>query len=283
VKRFPTRILLATDGSENVSQPTRAAVDIARRSEAELHVVHVWHDVHTPHEHAFVRKELHQQGRETLAEELKRIEELGGTVLRSHLREGRTTDEVVKIGDELEADLLVVGNRGHRGLRRMLLGSHSDGIVHHAHRPVLVVRCNENVWPPARIVVGDDFSEDARKGTTLAANLAKLFGARMLLLHADPRLEQVSDETTRQAEEKLEGRADELEDFLDERPHTRVVAYDPVEALVQAAQEDEGPALVAVGSRGLGLVQRVRLGSVSTKVIRAELELVLVSPQVRDR
>ena len=103
MNRFPTKILLATDGSENASQAAEAAVDLARRSGSELHVVHVWH---------------------------------------------------------------------------VLLGSHSEGIVHHSHRPVLVVRHGENVWPPARIVASDDFSEDARKAAELAASIGKLFGAR---------------------------------------------------------------------------------------------------------
>lgn len=283
MKDFPTRILLATDGSEEATQPTEAAVDIARRSGAELHLVHVWHDVHTPHGHAFVKRELHQQGREILDGELKRIGEVGGIGPRAHLREGRTIDEVVATGDEIDADLIVVGSRGHGGLRRMLLGSHSDGIVHCSHRPVLVVRCKENVWPPARVVAGDDFSEDARRGTTLAAKLAKLFSARMLLLHADPRPGQDSGGTARQAEEKLEGRAVELEGILGERPQTRMVAGDPAEVLVREAREDEGPTLVTVGSRGLRLVERVRLGSISTRVIRAGLDLVLVSPHVGER
>jgi nucleotide-binding universal stress UspA family protein len=161
----------------------------------------------------------------------------------------------------------------------MLVGSHSEDIVHHAHRPVLVVRRGEDVWPPARIVVGDDFSEDARKAAELAANLGKLFGARMLLLHAVPRLPQASGEVVNA---KLEDRAGELEGFLQQRPQTRIVAGDPAEILIEGAQEGEEPTLVAVGSRGLGPVGRLRLGSVSTKVIRAGLGAVLVYPPVGD-
>jgi nucleotide-binding universal stress UspA family protein len=277
MNRFPKKILLATDGSENTAQAIKAAVDIARRRGSEIHLIHVWHDVHTPHAHAFVRSELRQQGREILDKEVKMIEEQGGTVTRSHLREGRTFEEVIKLGDKLEADLLLVGSRGHRGLRRMLVGSNSEDIVHHAHRPVLVVRRGEDVWPPARIVVGDDFSEDARKAAELAANLGKHFGARMLLLHAVPRLPQASGEADNA---KLEDRGGELEDILQQRPQTRIVAGDSAEVLVEAAQEDEGPTLVAVGSRGLGPVGRLRLGSVSTKVIRAGLGAVLVYPPV---
>ena len=277
MNRFPKKILLATDGSENTAQATKAAVDIARRRASEIHLIHVWHDVHTPHAHAFVRSEFRRQGREILDNEVKRIEEQGGTVTRSHLREGRTFEEVIKLGDKLEADLLLVGSRGHRGLRRMLVGSNSEDIVHHAHRPVLVVRRGEDVWPPARIVVGDDLSEDARKAGELAANLGKLFGARMLLLHAVPRLQQASGKAV---EAKLEDRAGELEDIFQQRPRTRFLAGDTAEVLIEAAQEGEEPTLVAVGSRGLGPVGRLRLGSVSTKVIRAALGAVLVYPPV---
>lgn len=281
MNRFPTKILLATDGTQSTAPATEAAVDISRESTSELHVVHVWHDVHSVRAQAWVKRELRRQGRESLDEQVERIEAEGGAVTRAHLRGGRTIDEIIKLGDELEADLLVVGSRGLRGVRRMLLGSHSDAIVHRAHRPVLVVRAGEDVWPPARIVAGDDFSEDARSVAERAATLGKIFGARMLLLHASPHLGQGSEGAARQAEGKLEERAEELEGILQERPQIRVVAGDPAQTLIEATREDSGPTLVAVGSRGLGLGQRVRLGSVSTRVIRAGLEAVLVSPHVR--
>ena len=280
MESFPTTLVLATDGSENTAQATRAAVDIARRMGSKIHLVHVWHDVHTSYAHAFVRGELRRQGRETLDEDVKRIQEKGGTVTRSHLREGRTFEEAIRVSEETVADLLIVGSRGHSGLRRMLLGSNSEDIVHHAHRPVLVVRSGENVWPPTRVIAGDDFSEDARKAATLAANLGNIFGAQMLLIHAVPKLPQASGGA---AEAKLEDRADELEDLMPQRPKTRVVAGDPAEVLLEAAQEGERPTLVAVGSRGLGPVGRLRLGSVSTRVIRAGPGAVLVYPPAGER
>ena len=277
MNRFPTKILLATDGSEATERATEAAVDLSTKSGSELHVVHVWHDVPGPYRHGFVKRELRRQGQEILDEQVRKIEDAGRTVTKAHLRGGRTTDEVIKLGDELEAGLLVVGSRGLRGMRRILIGSHSEDIVHHAHRAVLVVPGRENVWPPARIVAGDDFSEDAKKAAELAAALGKLFGARMLLLHA------VSQASGEAVEGKLEDRAGELEDILEELPQTRVAPGDPAEVLIEAEREGEGPTLVAVGSRGLGLEERVGLGGVSTKVIRAGLGAVLVYPHVGER
>ena len=276
MRYFLTKVLLATDGSEEVEPATEAAVDLARMGGSELHVTHVWHDVPGPYRHGFVKRELHRQGQETLDEQVKKIEQGGGEVAGAHLRGGRTTEQVIGLVDELDAGLLVLGSRGLQGLRRILIGSHSEDIVHHARRPVLVVRCGEDVWPPNRVVVGDDLSADARQAGELAASVAKLLGARMLLLHAGP--PQGSGEAGPRSEEKLEERAGELEAVLGERPQTRVVEGDPAEALIESAREGDRPTLVAVGSRGLGVVERVRMGSVSTKVIRAALEAILVHP-----
>lgn len=176
-------------------------------------------------------------------------------------------------------------------MKRILMGSVSEGIVHHVRRPVLVMRGGENTWPPARVVVADDSSEDAKKAGELAVNIGKLFGARAQLVRVHPkRLEGAQADGTpesrevseplRQAEVDLEARADGLEGILGSRPQTefRTSEGDPAVAILEAAQEGDEPTLIAVGSRGLGMIQRVRLGSVSTKIVRAAPGPVLVYP-----
>jgi nucleotide-binding universal stress UspA family protein len=280
---FPTKILLATDGSPDAVQAAEAAVDLADRSGSELHVVHVWQDVPTPYAHAFVKRELERQGQEILEEQVRKIGADGGAVAEAHLKMGRTSDEVIELGEELGAGLIVVGSRGLGPVERVLLGSRSEEIVHHARVPVLVLRRRENVWPPARVVIGDDFSEDARKAGELGAGIANLYGADALLLYVSPYLLEESpgpeaDYVLRRAEERLEERAGSLELILGRRPGTRMAAGDPAEAVLEAAREGGEPALVAVGSRGLGMVGRVRLGSVSTKIVTAALGPVVVFP-----
>ncbi len=273
---FPDKILLATDGSEDAALAARAAVALSAKTGSELHVVHVWHDIPTPHYHSFVRDELEREAREVLGKQVKLIEDAGGVVAKAHLRMGRTIDEILDLGEEIEVGLLIVGSRGLGSMKRILLGSVSEGIVHHTRHPVLVMRGGENAWPPARIIVGDDSSEDARKAGELAASIGKLFGAPSLLVRVYPK--PLDDNMLLQAERDLEDRADRLEGILGRPPQIRINATtsDPAIAILETAEEEEVPTLITVGSRGIGAIGRVRLGSVSTKVVRAARGPVLM-------
>jgi nucleotide-binding universal stress UspA family protein len=289
---FPTKILLATDGSEDAVQATEAASDLAGKSGSELHVVHVWHDVPGPYRRAFVKRELRRQGQEILDQQVQKIESAGGTVTQAHLRAGRTSNEVIELSEELGVGLLVVGSRGMGTVRRILIGSHSEEIVHHSHVPVLVVRRGHSAWPPSRVIIGEDFSDDAKKAGELAASIAGLYGAELILIYAHPDLPEVPPGEARDTavqelgdirqrdEEKLESRADELKELAGSRPEVRVSDDYPASVILRATQETPPP-LAAVGSRGLAGLTRTRLGSVSTKVVTAAPGPVLVVPHVQ--
>jgi nucleotide-binding universal stress UspA family protein len=286
---LPQRILLPTDGSEDATRATEAASDLASRSGAELHVVHVWHDVRG-FAHDFVKRELRRQGQEILDEQVEKIRAFGGEVTKAYLRRGRTSNEVIALSKEIDADLLVVGSRGLGTVRRILMGSQSEEIVHHAQVPVIVLTGAEDFWPPARIIIGEDFSDDARKAGELAAAISKLYGAEGLLVYSHPDLPEVPPGEARSAVQNLtemrerdksmlEERASELEEILGRRPEIRISGGYPANVLLEASQEVQ-PSLVAVGSRGLAGLIRTRLGSVSTKVVTAARAPVLVYPHV---
>src|SRR5215204_33014 len=286
---LPERILLPTDGSEDAVRAAEAASDLAKKSGAELHVVHVWHDIRG-FAHDFVKRELRRQGQEILDEQVERIKASGGEVAKAHLRQGRTANEVIALCEEIDAGLLVVGSRGLGTVQRILMGSQSEEIVHRAQVPVLVLTDAENFWPPARIVVGEDFSDDARKAGELAAGIGKLYDAEGLLVYSHPDLLEVPPGEARSAVQNLtemrerdvsmlEERATELEKLLGSRPEILVSGGYPANVLLEAAQEAR-PSLVAVGSRGRTGIIRTRLGSVSTKVVTAALGPALVYPHV---
>jgi len=148
VSIFPTKILLATDGSEEAALAARTATDVADKTDSELHVVLVGLSAAYvgmgPPEIADIppprQEELDEEARRLLDAQVKRIEINGSIVARAHLRVGRPDEQIVALAEEIGAGLVVMGSRGLGGLRRLLIGSVSDSVVRHAHCPVLVVR-----------------------------------------------------------------------------------------------------------------------------------------------
>jgi nucleotide-binding universal stress UspA family protein len=160
---FPTKVLLATDGSEEASSATEAAVEICEKTGSEMHVVHVYGvapiyplypEATDPGgvelEDPVLQEELEnlseQRAREVLDAAVEKVRSAGSTVAQAHLREGGVPHEIVALAEDLGVGLIVLGSRGHGGIRRALMGSVSDSVVRHAHCPVLVVRQQE----PAR-------------------------------------------------------------------------------------------------------------------------------------
>jgi nucleotide-binding universal stress UspA family protein len=144
---FPTRILLATDGSKEAELAALRAVDLTDATHSELHVVHVGvvpsFLKSYPGTLGYERRlyeQIEEESRELLRKLSWRVKAAGGTVAGSHLRMGQVALEIVALAEELQADLIVMGSRGLGGVRRALMGSVSDSVVRHAHCPVLVVR-----------------------------------------------------------------------------------------------------------------------------------------------
>jgi len=151
---FPTKILLATDGSEEAELASRTAADLAKSTASELHVVYVWEAANpyvdavelagdkpvNPGLDAELRRNFERRAREMLDAETERVRAAGAPVARAYLRMGKADREVVALAEEVGVGLIVVGSRGRGGVRRALMGSVSDSVVRHAHCPVLVVR-----------------------------------------------------------------------------------------------------------------------------------------------
>jgi nucleotide-binding universal stress UspA family protein len=141
---FPTRILVATDGSREAQLALTTAADLANSTDSELHVLHVGELplVYHPERHAY-RAQYEEQEREAqqlLEAEVERIDGAGTTVAQAHLRMGRADEEIVELAQSIDAGLIVMGSRGQGRLRRALVGSVSESVVRHAHCPVTIVR-----------------------------------------------------------------------------------------------------------------------------------------------
>jgi nucleotide-binding universal stress UspA family protein len=141
---FPTRILVATDGSREAQLALTTAADLANSTDSELHVLHVGELplVYHPERHAYRTQyeEQEKEAQQLLEAQVERIDGAGTTVTQAHLRMGRADEEIVELAQSIDAGLIVMGSRGQGRLRRALVGSVSESVVRHAHCPVTIVR-----------------------------------------------------------------------------------------------------------------------------------------------
>jgi nucleotide-binding universal stress UspA family protein len=133
-------IVLGLDGSDDAQAALPVAVDLARRYDAVLVVVHV--------EEVIVSKAgagpVHAGEDEFLEGLRKQVEELSndGITAKLELAEsvlGGPAPVIEHIADRMKAELIVVGRRGRSEIADLVLGSVTHRLLHVAKRPVLAV------------------------------------------------------------------------------------------------------------------------------------------------
>ena len=126
---FPTKVLLATDGSKEAELAAKTAADLAQKTGSELHVVHVFGIVPvgppvyleaTDLQGEALEEEAEeriseQRAREVLEVEVGKVRSAGGTVVEAHLIEGRIAPQIVGLAEQIGAGLIVMGSRGRGG------------------------------------------------------------------------------------------------------------------------------------------------------------------------
>lgn len=144
-------ILLATDGSVSARAATAEAIELAKATGWTLHVLTVW-DLpfvagygYAPGSYVPVQ-ELCEAEEEHAAEVVAKAIEAAakaGVTATSSIRKGYAAEEICEAAEELSAAVVVMGAHGWGAFKRLVFGSVSTGVLHHAKCPVLVVRTEE--------------------------------------------------------------------------------------------------------------------------------------------
>ncbi|MEO6411687.1 MAG: universal stress protein [Pedococcus sp.] len=175
-----------------------------------------------------------------------------------------------------EAELVVVGARGHGALKGMLFGSVSTHVCAHSHAPVIVVReAASRSLTDARVVVGVDGSETSQAALAFAYAQASSRGLGLTIAHT---WQLDGDETSvawgidweEIGEQERSVVAEAVAGFGEQYPDVDVRRYvtqaDPVEELGRLS---ENACLLVVGTHGRGTVSGWLKGSVSLPLLRA--------------
>ncbi len=138
------RVLIATDGSASAREALAFGLELAAGQRAEAIVVHVAPalDILPVAGFGMPAAQPHPVSAydRVALDEASALATAASVSVRTELLTGNPVDEIVAYADSIDADLIVLGSRGHGAVASALLGSVSQGVLHEARRPVLVFR-----------------------------------------------------------------------------------------------------------------------------------------------
>jgi phosphoglycerate kinase len=156
IETRPRRILLPVDGSEHSLEAARELGRLIDAEDAEISLLHAqkpeafavgkaWIDPDTKHFRDIRRR---QEAERVFDITNAALAQRRLTVRRQLTVEGDPADEILRLADEIGADLIVMGSHGRTGVLRVLMGSVSRKVLDRAKCPVMIVRI------PGRRMVG---------------------------------------------------------------------------------------------------------------------------------
>ena len=273
-------VLAGYDGSPGSEQALTWAVREARARGAVLTVCLAWAlGYPAPPTEVAAFEFARRSGEQTLAQGVRRARAVMGSLeVRPLLAAGSAASVLCECSGD--AEMVVVGSRGHGGLAGLLLGSVSWHVAAHARGPVVVLRGH---WRPAAgyvpgpVAVGVDGSAASAAAVEFAADEAALRGAALVAVCAladsagslggAGRLGEDFDQAIARCEKGHPGVA----------VHRQIVDGSARDALLAVARSAQ---MLVVGSRGRGGVPEMLLGSVSQAMLHhAPCPVSVVHPQ----
>jgi len=271
------RILVGYDGSQPSNAALVEALNWARSDKGSVSMVHaVFFD---SEEFSISPSQLDERigkGKDVCLVASKRYSSEFGVDIPCDVLQGEPHDVIPDQADKLKANLIALGTYGRKGLRRMIMGSVTAGVISHSPCDVLVVKkpCTECTGTYKSILVPFDGSDTAKRAVESAAELASRMSASLTLLYVIPRYEEmigfIKTETIR---EKLYDEArrivqdgEAIAKSKGVSANTMVEEGSPTGRILEMAG-GLGSDLIVMGHRGWSGMDKAIIGSTAERVI----------------
>src|SRR5205809_1891580 len=293
-------VLVAIDFSAPSLEAIEVALPLIKHFGADLHLVHVFEPDYPASSMAAIplvvpELEVGQRVRRRLEDVAKDY----SVPLRRddmHAMKGRPFEEICRLAQKIDIDLIVIATRGNTGLKHLVLGSTAERVVRYSPCPVLIVRGSDSKQKSGqqlamfrKILVPVDFSDCSMKGLGYAKALAREFKAKLILLHSIALEYYVaSDEYARYDLPRLLDQIDkaaqqQMRDLVQYRNWNGIAVETSIQighAGKQICTEasDRKADLIALSTHGRTGFKHVLLGSTAEYVVRHASCPVLVVP-----
>jgi nucleotide-binding universal stress UspA family protein len=298
------RIVCATDFSDFSNRTVNYGIKLAKEFDSKIYVCHVIDLSSVAIYGEFQLDPVGLQNR-VMKDASEQLEELIGKQHKEWeplITVGHAADEISRIVEEKNIDLVVAATRGRSGLKRLILGSVTERLMRTLTCPLLVVQSPDNAFTGPddqelkieNILVGCDFSPDSGLAFEYGLSLAQEFQSELHLAHViEAPIYQELHKTETHLEEELQEEIhnrllQKLQDMVPEEarnwctPQTSLLDGRPYEELVKYA-EQHNIGITVLGTRGHGLVKSLFVGSTTDRVVRrAPCPVLSVSTKVQN-
>jgi nucleotide-binding universal stress UspA family protein len=135
-------LLVPYDGSEFSKKALRRAGEMAKTDGGQVTVLYViprYEEMMEFYRSDSIKKSLHAEAEKILSEAKTIAAEMGVT-MRTEIREGHASDEIIAAAQKFENDLIAMGTYGWKGVNNAIMGSTTNRVIAHASCPILVVK-----------------------------------------------------------------------------------------------------------------------------------------------
>lgn len=262
------KIIVPVDFSEHSVYALKAAANLARKHDAEILVLHML-EVGSA---AISESATHHQ--EMTIFYLKLAEKKFETFLnKEFLKDIKVTpilkhyiafNEVNKVAEEYNADLIIMGSHGASGMKEIFLGSNTEKVVRNSEIPVLVIKQEQKSLNFDDVVFATDFSEDAIEAYKRVLKFLNIFTAKVHLVHINTPYKDFQSST--EIENKAANFLQKAEANLNRLNSINYVADYSVEDGILNFCNVVGSDLIAVVTRGKKGLTHFFNGSISEDI-----------------
>lgn len=261
------KILVPTDFSECALNASDVAIQIARKTSAEVHFytrVHVhplWDQLSEKEKMDFPESFARIQETRDQFRKLKDRYRSSSIRIVTSYSHGDLIDVVSNYIEQEDIFLIVMGSQGADGMKEFLFGSNTQKIVRHAHRPVLVVKNTPVNVEFKSIIFASDFRDEARKPFQELIEFGRHFGSHIHLVNITTNWTMDTGAGVREKMEEFEELCWALPCFIHESGDL------DIESGIERFSTKINADLVAVAHFGKNSIKRMFTGSVTEALV----------------